>query len=194
MPWERIDSYIIIYFILLGIMFGVTNTNAQTETLELIKEGKAVAIATALWQDDFPQETKDRLFKLTILINLSLSGLSGDYSLEGKFEDFKNRIRITVVDTLSRDAYALWIIKTDIGKELRIAGNNVDNTERAVYLFLKRYLKLKDKTIKDLEVLVNEMTEQQESLTPAEIKKISFKRVNNLTFEQDGMEIRSPSK
>ncbi len=183
-----IISVVLISAILVLFCLNIT----QAETIELIEEGRIVAGATAIWKENDPKEIKDRLFKLTMLINFSLNGLSNYYFTKDERESLKNRIRIMISDTVSRDAYALWLVKTDKGKELRITGNSIDHTERAVTLFLEKYLKLDYNTMKDLELLINKKTKLKEALAPIDIDKISFKKVKNLIFEQKDIEIRIP--
>jgi len=184
-------NLIVVYLFIFGIIF-YSSKSAQAETMDLIKDGKIMARATALWNDGDQQEIKDRLFKLTILINGALSGLSGDYITDEQFGSLKNKIRISVVGKISREAYALHLVRTEDGKELRIYGTSIDHTERAVVLFLEKYLKLDYDSIKDLELTVNKALKHPENQASIDFEKIPFKKVKNLVFEQDDMEIRDP--
>ncbi len=181
---------IIIYLILLGTIFINTKT-AQAETMDLIKDGKIVARATAIWNDDDSQEIKDRLFKLTTLVNAALTGLSGDPLTYEQFGRLKNKIRISVIRKISRQSYALWLARTEDGKELRIFGTNIDHTERAIVLFLEKYLKLDYATMRDLELAVNRALKHDDNAN-IDLERVPFKKVKNLVFEQNDMEIRDP--
>ena len=184
-------NLIVIYLFMFGIIFSNTKS-AEAETMDFIKDGKIMARATALWKDDDPQEIKDRLFKLTVLVNAALSGLSGDYINAEQFGSLKNKIKISVVGKIGREVYALYLVKNEDGKELRIFGTSIDHTERAIALFLEKYLKLDYDTMKDLELEVNKIMKQHDNEASVDIEKIPFKKVKNLVFEQNDMEIRDP--
>lgn len=180
----RVISYLFSFLIILS------NETAIAETMKLIENGKVVAGATAIWNEYDSEEIKNRLFKSTVLINQSLIQMSGDSFSNERFENFKNKIRIKIVDTIGYDVYTLWLVDTGKGKELRISGNNIENVERAVHYFLTKYLHIEEDTLKDLKELVDKLILNKERLDFERMEQVVFKRSDNLVFEQQEIEMR----
>lgn len=167
---------------------------AYSDSMDLIKDGQIAAVATAFMTENEEKLVKDRLFKLTVMINDAFIQLSGDDDIrEEKLSALKNRIRVQVVPDFNRDVYMLSLESSDQGKELTIAGNTIDHTERAVYYFLSRYMSHSE--ITDLEGKVDRAIEKSLDLPQEElIIEPAFHKVKDMVFEQDKPEIRKVVK
>lgn len=167
---------------------------AFADSIDLIKNGEIVVRATCLYKNSDAASIKDRLFKLTLMVNQALKGISGHALTSEGMEGLKNKIKISVLNNIDQDAYALSVERAGDAKELRIAGNNIEHTERAVFYFLSQYLHLSDGEIGDLESFTDKVLQQTRAGAGAKLSEPVFKKTADLAFSQDEAEIRSVPK
>lgn len=183
---KQLTVFAVIAFALL-----LSTQSTSAESIDLIKKGKIVAVATALNDEGDSEEFKKRLFRLTLIINEALSALSGDIVLTNdQFGSLPNRIRLRVVPKFDRDAYIIAVEKVDDYMEIRIGGNTIEHTERAVHVFLLKYLN--EDQITELETFVDRVTSKDES--EKNFPRPVFKKKKNLVFSQQEAEIREVVK
>lgn len=181
-------------FFLIGIAVNCVNATIYAETMTVIEHGKIVAGATAVWNENDSLDIKEKLYRLTMLINQSLRQLTGHNVSYKEFNGFKNKIRIKIAENLRKNLFSLWLISTEDGKELRITGNNIDNTEKAVDYFATKYLHISADKINAIKDFLKKRLWLLNNLREEKIKELPFENldwpeIDTLTFEQKDMEI-----
>lgn len=188
---NKIYSSVALFLLMMVVVFGVEI--AYAEKMQLINNGRAVAGTTAIWYDDTPEEIQKRLFSLTILINQSLAQITGRNFTQEDFNNFENRIRIKIADEIGENKFALWLVDTEGGKELRISGNNIDTTEEAVDYFIKKYLRIPQENINAIkEFLKEQELDRVKIVTGLPFNDLQWNKVDNLIFEQEDLEVVRP--
>ena len=170
------------------LLFAVTASlliqpNLFAESMDLIKDGKVVAGAIATFEESYSEDINKRLFRLTVIINQALIGVSGDDLTEERFNAFTRRVHLIIDTKLKGSNYVFRFEKIPDGQELRIVGKTVDATEKAAMRFLNEVLKLSPEEIQLLSVYVDQVMKMQDQQAQITATAPVFQKVENLKYE-----------